>query len=60
MGHLLVLVLRLMVVISQVGIGDNTGIIIKTIWNKFYKVAGSFDDINSGTHQSANTVEYNN
>ena len=33
--------------------GDNTGIIIKPYGTNSIKLAGSFDDINSGTHQSA-------
>ena len=33
--------------------GDNTGTIIKPYGTNSIKLAGSFDDINSGTHQSA-------
>ena len=33
--------------------GDNTGIIIKPYGTNSIKLAGSFDDINSGTHESA-------
>ena len=33
--------------------GDNTGIIIKPYGTNSIKLAGSFDDIKSGTHQSA-------
>ena len=33
--------------------GDNTGIIIKPYGTNSIKLAGSFDDINNGTHQSA-------
>ena len=33
--------------------GDNTGIIIKPYGTNSIKLAGSFDDINSGKHQSA-------
>ena len=33
--------------------GDNTGIIIKPYGKNSIKLAGSFDDINSGTHKSA-------
>ena len=33
--------------------GDNTGIIIKPYGTNSIKLAGSFEDINSGTHQSA-------
>ena len=37
--------------------GDNTGIIIKPYGTNSIKLAGSFDDINSGTHQSATQYE---
>ena len=37
--------------------GDNTGIIIKPYETNSIKLAGSFDDINSGTHQSATQYE---
>ena len=37
--------------------GDNTGTIIKPYGTNSIKLAGSFDDINSGTHQSATQYE---
>mgnify|MGYP000668294707 CR=1 FL=1 len=36
--------------------GEDTGVWIKPYGTNSIKLAGSFDDINNGTHQSATTV----